>query len=260
MTLDAGTAAYANDLRQLGAATRIFEEAHPYNAQPAEVRALLAAVDDAASRPGPAGSSGSGGSSAQTTASTLAQLRQRLASATAALEAARRRKKEAQRFGRDIAKRLGHLPPTYASVEQRMAADLERIIAALGMPEELESIGRRVLAQRVSPPPAGAEALKPDASWAVAADVLAREALEQERKNDHTWLRPGAELEGVSNLSDATKILHQQRRARLSFLAEQPFRSLSSVPCEALEASLTEFVMALQKKEYLLRTAACGAL
>jgi hypothetical protein len=57
-----------------------------------------------------------------------------------------------------------------------------------------------VLWEGVSPPPAGAEALTPDAPWAVAADVLAREALDLEQQNSQTWLLPGASLDGVSHL------------------------------------------------------------
>ncbi len=206
--------AYADDPLRLGAFARLIEESRPYQPLFEEVRALKVAIekaaaagagDDTAARAGAGGAAGSPGEEAATTTTPppLSELRERLRTAEAALETARRRKSDLLRFARHIGKQLGFKARSTPRLEQRLADDQESVIRSLGKPKELEKLGRRVLAERATPkPPPGAEGLKPDVAWEVAADVLARDALEQERVAGETWLRPGGGLESVSFHSD----------------------------------------------------------
>ncbi len=201
-SIDAAKAVYANEPRRLGAFARLHDLAQPLRALREELKALQAAVKKAASQ----GAGGHGGSSlgdaarqGVNDATALIELRQRLAAAEAAFKATRQRDRQLRWFARDVAKRLGLMPRASERKEARVAAERERIMAALGTPEELEEVGRRLLADRPAPP-AGAEALTPDASWEAVADVLARDALEQERLTGDTWLHPGGRFERVSAL------------------------------------------------------------
>jgi hypothetical protein len=209
MKPDMARAAYADNPRWLGAFMRVADGARPYNALMDEVRALKTRIKVAAAaaarqeRRG-GGGSGSGGdnNNNNSAARHVAELRSQLAAAEEALAAARQRTSQLSRFARDIAKRLGALPRRSpdAAVEQRMAASLDGIVAQLGAREELEALGRRVLADAEAGPrvPAGAEALTPEVSWERAADVLARDALELERRTGDTWLVPGGDFGSVS--------------------------------------------------------------
>jgi hypothetical protein len=182
--LDMAKAAYANDPRRLGAFARLKQLAGQYNGALRRSQALQRAAERAI---------------ATTTGRRVGlALRQQLEAAGAELDMLRKHRSDLDGFVRDVRRRLTGTRRQSASRAAATAAEMERIMAALGAPEELEAIGRGVLTDAGAPrPPAGAEALAPDVAWAEAVDVLARDALGQERKTGYSWL-PGEGLESVS--------------------------------------------------------------